>query len=671
MRYRADIDGLRAVAVLAVVLFHAEVPGFGGGYVGVDVFFVISGYLITQILLADLERGQASIIRFYERRIRRIFPALFATMVFCSVAGCLLLLPQDLEQFGRSLVATTFFVSNLLFWTESGYFDAPAELKPLLHTWSLAVEEQFYILFPIYLFAISRRLPRLRGPLTLGLCVVSLVLSEWLVREVVGAFFLTPARGFELLLGACIAMGCFPPLRSAPVREALAVGGALMIGASVLLYAPETPFPGWHALVPCLGAALLIQTGSSGSPQVSRVLGLRPVVFIGLISYSLYLWHWPILVFAKYYLIRGLSPVETALLIALSILVATLSWRFIETPFRGRAPLLNRRSAFGAAGSVMAGASALGGLLIVAHGLPGRLPPEVASLAGGAADKAPDRERCNDRSAGQVERRELCTLGRSGQASPSFVVWGDSHGEALFPALEDAAAAAGRSGWLVTKAGCPSLFDVGQQRPGFSQACIDFGRAVDDLLRATPSIETVLLISRWAIYAIGERYGREKGSLVFIGTPQSRRYSLGANQQVFEDGLMRTIERLQALGKRPVIVAQVPEIGWEVPSVLARAAMFRTPLEIEPTREDYLARQRFIHRAFEAARARYGVEVVYPHEILCPQAVCEVTRAGRALYYDTNHLTLFGNGFLTGLFRAVLEEEHGGSARQAGAAQGG
>jgi hypothetical protein len=181
----------------------------------------------------------------------------------------------------------------------------------------------------------------------------------------------------------------------------------------------------------------------------------------------------------------------------------------------------------------------------------------------------------------------------------------------------------------------------------------------------------VLLISRWAIYAIGERYGREKGSLVFIGTPQSRRYSLGANQQVFEDGLMRTIERLQVLGKRPVIVAQVPEIGWEVPSVLARAAMFRTPLEIEPTREDYLARQRFIHRAFEAARARYGVEVVYPHEILCPQAVCEVTRAGRALYYDTNHLTLFGNGFLTGLFRAVLEEEHGGSARQAGAAQGG
>ncbi len=275
--YRADIDGLRAVAVIPVVLFHAGARWFSGGYVGVDVFFVISGYLITTILVQDFSAGRYSIARFYERRIRRIFPALFVVVLCSSVVGHLLLLPEDLKAFAKSVVATTLFVSNIVFWGESGYFDGPAEMKPLLHTWSLAVEEQYYIAFPIVLFLLYRfASPRIASwVIALG-ALLSFGLSVWGVHNApVATFYLLPTRAWELLVGSLLAVGLVPLFRSRAVAEIAAAFGIALILFAVFTFDHDTPFPGLNALAPCIGAALLIQSGRNGFiPAIGRALSM-------------------------------------------------------------------------------------------------------------------------------------------------------------------------------------------------------------------------------------------------------------------------------------------------------------------------------------------------------------------------------------------------------------
>lgn len=335
--YRPEIDGLRALAVLPVLAFHAGFDAFGGGFVGVDVFFVISGYLITGILLKELDAGRFSLLSFYERRARRILPALIAVMLVCLPAAALLLLPRDLEDFTQSLVAVASFSSNILFWLESGYFDRTAELKPLLHTWSLAVEEQFYILFPLLLLALWQA-PRVRLLAVLGLAFgVSLGLAEWGARAFPSAaFYLLPTRAWELLLGVFCAIWLhhrgtsFAPGAGVQV---LGLAGLALIAAAVLLFDHDTRFPGMPALLPTVGTGLIILCAVPGT-LVHALLRQRLLVGIGLISYSAYLWHQPLFAFVRY-----ASPEEPAPLLMGALLLAVLplawvSWRFIEHPFR-------------------------------------------------------------------------------------------------------------------------------------------------------------------------------------------------------------------------------------------------------------------------------------------------------------------------------------------------
>lgn len=326
LRYRPDIDGLRAVAVLAVVLFHAGISSISGGFVGVDVFFVISGFLITTIIVKEIRRGDFSLTVFYERRIRRILPAFFVVMLFSAVVAYSLLLPQDFENFGKSLVAASLSVSNLLFWRESGYFDSTAELKPLLHTWSLGVEEQFYLFFPLLLMFIARFFKQRWTLWIVLIAFSSLLLSAWGAKHQPSAtFYLLPTRAWELALGGLLAMGGVPPIHQRFWREIEALLGLGLIVWGISALTPESSFPGLNALYPCLGAALVIHAGSSGPSMVGNVLSWRPLVLIGLISYSLYLWHWPLLVFAKYYLIRPLTTLETSTVVASSFVAAIAS----------------------------------------------------------------------------------------------------------------------------------------------------------------------------------------------------------------------------------------------------------------------------------------------------------------------------------------------------------
>lgn len=379
MEYRREIDGLRALAVLPVIMFHAGFEAFSGGFVGVDVFFVISGYLITGIILKELEQGKYSIVNFYERRARRILPALFLVMFVCISFAWLWLLPKDMKDFSQSLVAVSVFASNILFWHESGYFDTAAELKPLLHTWSLAVEEQYYVLFPLILL-LSWRVGRRWMLILLTIVgIASFCMAQWAssVRPA-AAFFLLPTRGWEFLIGAFTAMYLSKDNCTEFSRGASEVGGWLglaLIFYSVFTYNKATPFPGLYALVPTIGTALIILFVTQNT-TVCKFVGNRFFVSIGLVSYSAYLWHQPLFAFARQ---RSLSEPSDFVFIVLStvtLVLAYLSWHFVESPFRDKGRIVRSKLfVFVVIGSLFF--SALGLYGYAKEGYLGRYPFEV------------------------------------------------------------------------------------------------------------------------------------------------------------------------------------------------------------------------------------------------------------------------------------------------------
>ena len=338
VNYRAEIDGLRALAVLPVILFHAGFSWFSGGYVGVDVFFVISGYLITTIIIAELAEGRFSLTVFYERRARRILPALFFVMLFSTLFALLWLAPSELKDFGQGLIAVSTFWSNVLFWQQSGYFETAAELNPLLHTWSLAVEEQFYIFFPLLLLLAWRISLKFVCLMLVVIFVLSISAAQWGVyQSPSAAFYLLPMRAWELLIGSAIALYLRfnRPLDSRLANEAISLLGLAMVVFAIVAFDQTTPFPGVYAVLPTLGTALLILCATP-STTVCKVLSLKPLVALGLISYSAYLWHQPVLAFARYRLSADLPDFLLLALCLLAVAMAWLSWRYVEQPFRDK-----------------------------------------------------------------------------------------------------------------------------------------------------------------------------------------------------------------------------------------------------------------------------------------------------------------------------------------------
>jgi peptidoglycan/LPS O-acetylase OafA/YrhL len=355
--YRPDIDGLRAVAVLLVVFDHVGIRRFAGGFIGVDVFFVISGYLISSHLLRDIDAGLFSFARFYERRFRRIMPALLAMLAATSLFAYLYLFPMELKRFAQTQMGALFSFSNVVLLHQTDYFNAMRKLSPLLHTWSLGVEEQFYIVFPIFLFLICRWGRRHLKLILWFLTAFGFLLAcYWTNREAAVAFYLAPLRAWELLFGTLLAIGALPSADKPWKREISASVGILLILAVAVHYHDWTPFPGLHAFAPCLGAALVLAAGETGQSYTGRLLSWGPMRWIGLISYSLYLWHWPILVFQQTnsILVPDRYPVWVMQLtvIATSLAAATLSWRFIEQPFRAGIFRSTRLALFALNGSV-------------------------------------------------------------------------------------------------------------------------------------------------------------------------------------------------------------------------------------------------------------------------------------------------------------------------------
>ncbi|MBI4754070.1 MAG: acyltransferase, partial [Betaproteobacteria bacterium] len=631
--HRKDLDGLRALAILPVVSHHGGLPGFSGGYVGVDVFFVLSGYLITGIVAAGVAEGSFSFVGFYLRRAKRILPALFAVLGSGFVLGLFLLTPGELQSYGRCLVATVFFVSNIVFWSEGGYFDSAADFKPLLHTWSLGVEEQFYLLWPPLLLLLLRCGKSLRFSLLWGVLVVSFVAAcLGVVFRPRPAFFLLPARAWELLLGAALALRMVRAPRSGLAADACSVAGLALIAGSVLALERGSPFPGWNALWPCVGAGLLILAGE-GAVVNRRLLSAAPMVWVGLISYSLYLWHWLLLSFANILTVGELAPASALILVGAAAGLSLLTWRYVEVPLRTavvRAPGISVMR-YGAASLAVA---LVGGMAWSLGGLQQRVSPAVAREEAFAAPN-PYMYAC-DRSSLRVSHVDArCRF--DPRVAPDVVVWGDSHADHFFVGVAERLRRAGKNAELLYVSQCPPL------RPGSTlvrakaSLCHEFNRRTLNYLRAASNVEMVILAASW------DDYGRAAGDAAGQG-------SAGAH---LEADLGEVVRVLEEAGKRVVLLGRAPGAGFDVPRYFARAAM---PVSFAPSRPPFARRAAIVEsmdpwkeRLGQIARSARNARVFFPDEILCQRDPCRVRDdQGALLYRDRDHLSPAGSRFIAG-----------------------
>lgn len=648
--YRPDIDGLRGVAVLMVVLFHAGL-GFKGGYVGVDVFFVISGYLITGLLFKELDRGGIDLAGFWERRLRRIAPALTVVLLFTLAAGALLLFPADFSSLAGSMVAQALLVANVYFWKDSGYFAGASEEKPLLHLWSLAVEEQFYVLLPPLLLLAHRWLARggrdaltVRKRLVQGLAAVlvaSLAAScLWVVRDANSAFYWLPFRAWELLLGSVLAgLPAGWRLRHPRHQEVTAAASLGMILVAALAYRSDTLFPGAAALLPCLGAAGLIWAHngvSAGTGEVRpRTWGLmtwRPLVAVGLVSYSLYLWHWPLLAFAQYLNVTGEDrvPLPWRLgLVALACLFAWLSWRWVETPFRQKRWLGSRSRVFAAGAAVTAFSLAAGLTIGRQEGWPWRLPEAALKYAAGSQDKLAGELRTEPE---EAARGNFPAFGTAGEA-PSVLLWGDSHARSLLPLLDSLARDHGQGGIAALySATSPTLGFYRRSRHGLKEKAEVMAQAVVRQVREK-EIRHVILAAYW-------------------------KECPGDREAAFADALVHTVRALQEAGSQPWVVLDVPDHAFEVPKALALGhlpggwfpqAADRTP-SVQEHRQKNAVMQNLLPR-LEAA----GANILDPLPLLSgPGQQTLIESEGRSLYSDSHHLSITGAMRLRPLFEPLF-----------------
>jgi peptidoglycan/LPS O-acetylase OafA/YrhL len=612
--HRTDIQGLRAIAVLSVVIFHAMGDVLPGGFVGVDIFFVISGYLISGILMDEMERSRFSLGGFYERRIRRLFPALFVMLATVMVAGLVLLPPWQMAELGHTGFSTIFFVSNFDLFSMSGYFDSEAQARPLLHTWSLAVEEQFYLLFPLVLLGlmhVARR--QLRVILFVG-ALGSLALSLWtLQHNAAAAFYLAPFRGYELMMGALLARLPFPLRAPGWLRDAVSVAGLVMIAASLFLINGETAFPGLAALMPCAGAALVLFAGAGGASLGGKLISNRLTAFFGGISYSLYLWHWPVLVLGRAVLLAAPTPVQTVAMIGLAVMLATASRRWIEQPFlRSRGA---RTTVFALGGAAMMLGAMATGATVMAQGLPSRFGHAAEKMFAAREDFNPRRPECHHYLNAITPYANNCAFGSTG-ATPSAAMWSDSHGAELVAALGEQMAPAGGAILEITSSACPPA--IGYVSMAYPLCSAQNDVTLQGLLKDA-RISTVYLAAFYSGYA------RADWPAIAIGLAQS----VGA---------------LTHAGKHVVLIYPIPVFSHDVPTALGvMAQRGEDAAGYSVAWADFAIANRAAFDLLDGLRAKFGVDAIHPEQALCHDGRCfAYDQTSGPLYFNRDHMSLAG-----------------------------
>ncbi len=614
--YRPDIDGLRTIAVMSVLLYHFGVPGFTGGFVGVDIFFVISGFLITRILVTEIEEtGQLSFARFYTRRARRLFPAVLTTVVVSFVLAFLLFSAEQLERFAGSSVFTLVSLSNVLFWWESGYFDAEAISKPLLHTWSLSVEEQFYFVWPALMLLVVTKARRAAIWIIIAIAAASLAFCEYLLTvDRSAAFFLLPGRIVELAIGAAMVWAIRPRPRNERWLEPLLIAAFVLMLVPALVYTHETQFPGWTALVPCLGAALAIYAGEA---RITGALLRNPVsVAIGKWSYSIYLVHWPLFVFFAAFAYRTPTALEQVSLLGASIALGWAQYRFIEERFRHeRAAGAWSRPAYGLGCAILAIATLVPSSMIWAgSGAPWRIPDDRIMKSNRQWYNAERQQYCNSISPDAPADIFTCQNYRGKERS--IVIWGDSHALHLVSGFSERFN--DRNIYISYMSGCePQSGFLNFVRPLDSEkdtkACADRNRRTLEMLE-TGKYDTVVVTSA------------KRNTPAIVAEPlnyiMDRLAAVDGLTSIYLGDFIRP-------GVEMIDCVQVPDYVIRDSIIAARCRGDATWADRELTYND------------EIKNLIPGFVDVEP--IQCPERSCLFFDGSTPLFRDTHHLTIPGS----------------------------
>ena len=645
MEYRKEIDGLRAIAVTAVILYHAHVSALKGGFVGVDVFFVISGFLITSVILDQQAKGRFTIRGFYERRARRILPALLVVLMATTAAVWFILPPWSMRDFAESVLSVLGFSSNFYFWKASGYFAPSADAMPLIHTWSLGVEEQFYLLFPL-LIATGLRLGRQATFTVVSVAaVLSFGFAVWLVAESPdAAFYISPARFWESLIGALLAFSDFrtvvPRRWRSVANNTASLLGLCLIAVACFVYDTKTPFPSLYALVPTLGAALVIGFASPKT-LVARLLSLSPLVGLGLISYSAYLWHQPLFALARTtQSLDGLSGLNYAALCAATVFLSYVSWRYVEQPFRRKVTIAKRIADEVPSKKALVAAMAAIAVLIAAACMPlidgefqGRskyLERTIRSLQ--------YETRC-------AQRTATCLVNRSSTAAPSFLVWGDSHAHMMLPAFESVAQRLGLQGVFYTQPACVPLLGIATNMFDLRNniaSCPANNRMIIGIVKSL-GIHDVFLVGNWSVYT---DYGYSGRLPEYLSQTNDGPRTVEGSRAAFAAGVAITVATYDSIGVRLHFVGHTPLQRYDISNVYYHLS-FRTDKESELRRlsvSDVMNREHesFVRSVLQTASSASSATVTDLGEAFCINGVCRAGTGEEAYYWDDNHLTMVG-----------------------------
>jgi len=661
LKYRAEIDGLRALAVVPVILFHAGLELFSGGFVGVDVFFVISGYLITTILIEDIENKRLSIVNFYERRARRILPALFLVMTVCIPFAWLWMSPNQMKDFSQSLVAVSLFSSNILFWRESGYFDAAAEEKPLLHTWSLAVEEQYYVLFPIFLILAWRFGKNRVFWMIVVIAAISLLLSEWGWRNKATAnFYLAPTRSWELFAGSIAAF--IVQKQGVQKNNLLATLGLAAIIFSILFYDKNIPFPSVYTLMPVLGVVLLVLFAEKET-IAAKLLGTKVFVGLGLISYSAYLWHQPLFAFARIRM-ETHPPLKWMLLLSVvSLFLAFFSWKYVETPFRKKNIFQKRKlfliSIFGILSLSIAGL-----LGHYTNGFPNRTPNIVMEIYSRSLVLNPNENNCHlgpgYNESDLIHPIKTCTEFMP-SGTPSLVMIGDSHLGATGYALQRQLIENSIESYSVSYTGCIPIRGLQILQQSSEHRCAEYNESMIEYAKKV-SAETIVLVGRWDQYILGTAYDNGEGAL------ENNGQDFGATDTLFTGSINLTsredrvrqqiVQQLNELSNdfKVYVVEPIPVPAWHVPNDFVSRSSF-SEYNRTYSLQNYNHRMEDFRLIFDELNP--SITVIQTSPTFCVSDRCIVQKDGELIYRDTNHLSMFGADMLAHYIveRIVLDDE--------------
>jgi len=638
-QYRSDLDGLRAIAVLSVIAYHLSGRYLPGGYLGVDIFFVLSGYLITNVIWREALKGEFSIARFYERRVRRIMPALLVVLLVVTAVAIVLLLPIDLKGYTKSVFATLGFVANIYFWRDTNYFSRLAEEKPLLHCWSLGVEEQFYIIFPLLVILCIRWRRSILFPVTAVLVVFSLIANILAIRmSATGpAFFLLPTRAWEIGAGALLALAPAARIAQPWVRHVLAI-----VAVSLLIFGLCFKNTALGAVVPAalwvvLGTTLAMHLGTAGGSWLTSGLSFAPLVWVGLISYSLYLWHWPTLVFTRYYLVQNfLTPIETIFVVGVTFALAALSWRYVERPFR------NRSMPIGAVltwvGLGCAAVSIASVTILACKEFPSRFGADVAKI--NAAVGTEYRCGVSDYIAFGASRGCLMSMPGRDPAAATVALLGNSHAQMWAPLVTDILRENNQGGILVPLNGCLPTTDFNQ-----SQECMGLAAKNLAAVEALPNMREVILAITW-------KFPDPMYTRAGVAPKQSE-------SMLLMQSLDRLIDELKRHGMTVVLVGPVAEPGQESASIAARQLAFRhaTTVPLSSPESTFMDEEGATIAHFAS---RDDILFIRPDLIQCQLDKCDYFRDGAAIFADSNHiaagaLPLFRPAFEPALQHAFIQ----------------